>query len=456
MKSKMLLSVLVALVVLVSACAPAAQPAATSQPAEQATQPPADMGDKSTLIVLTPNDTNTLDPASNYDFSGGYLLINTYEPLIKAVGSTEAKMEPALATSWESSPDGLTYTFKLREGVKFHDGTPFNAEAVKFSFDRLIGMQMGAAANYGIIDKIEVVDENTVKFILKEPFPDSSIPSPECGDPVIVSPTAVKAHEQDGDMGEAWMAENIVGTGPYMLESWERNQQLTLVRNPDYWGGWGDKYLEKIIIRFVPETTTMRLMLEKGDADVAVGMSSNEDLDALMNTAGVKVEEAAAMSIREVRMNTTKAPLDNVKVRQALSYTFDYDTAANGILAGHAIRMDSVTAKGVKGYYEPSFMYTKDLEKAKALLKEAGYEGGGFSLDYIWLSGIDIDRQIGEMWQADLKEVGIDLKIQEMPLNTWWEAQGNPETAPQMMMGQWGLDYADATSQIWVMYYSGN
>jgi peptide/nickel transport system substrate-binding protein len=125
-------------------------------------------------------------------------------------------------------------------------------------------------------------------------------------------------------------------------------------------------------------------------------------------------------------------------------------------MAGHAVRLDSVSAKGVKGYYKPSFMYTKDLEKAKALLKEAGHEGGGFSLDYIWLSGIDIDRQIGEMWQADLKQVGIDLKIQEMPLNTWWEAQGNPETAPQMMMGQWGLDYADATSQIWVMYYSGN
>ncbi len=118
--------------------------------------------------------------------------------------------------------------------------------------------------------------------------------------------------------------------------------------------------------------------------------------------------------------------------------------------------MDSITAKGVAGYYKPSFMYTKDLEKAKQLLAEAGHPDGGFSLDYIWLSGLDVDRQIGEMWQADLKQLGIDLKIQEMPLNTWWEAQGKAETAPQMMMGQWGLDYADATSQIWVMYYSGN
>jgi peptide/nickel transport system substrate-binding protein len=100
-------------------------------------------------------------------------------------------------------------------------------------------------------------------------------------------------------------------------------------------------------------------------------------------------------------------------------------------------------------------MYVKDLDKARQLLAEAGY-ADGFSLDYIWLSGLTQDRQIGEMWQADLKEVGIDLKIQEMPLNTWWQAQGNPETAPQTMMGAWGLDFADATSQLWAMYYSGN
>jgi peptide/nickel transport system substrate-binding protein len=142
-------------------------------------------------------------------------------------------------------------------------------------------------------------------------------------------------------------------------------------------------------------------------------------------------------------------------VRQALAYTMDYDQVAEGVLSGHGKRMTSVTAEGVEGYYKPSFMYEKDLDKTRELLAEAGY-ADGFPLPYIWLSGLDEDRQIGEMWQADLKEEGIDLQIQEMPLNTWWEAQGNPETAPEMMMGAWGLDYADATSQLWAMYYSGN
>jgi peptide/nickel transport system substrate-binding protein len=446
-------SIFVIVLGLLSACGPAP---ATQASATAVSGPQGAASDPSTLIVLTPADTQTLDPAVNYDFSGGFLLINVYEGLVKAEGSQEAKIVPALAESWEKSEDGLTYTFKLRSGAKFHDGTPVNAEAVKYSFDRLLALKMGAAGNFTSIDKIEAVDDLTVKFILKAPFNSFLLALTSMWGPVVVSPTAVKANEKDGDMGQAWLADNDAGSGPYKVEKWERNQQLTLVRNPDYWGGWGEKYLEKIIIRFVPETTTMRLMIEKGDADIAVGMSSIEDVDALAKTPGVVVEEFAAMSIRDLRINTTKKPLDNVLVRQALAYSFDYDQAANGVLGGHAVRLDSVTAKGVMGYYKPSFTYTKDLEKAKQLLVDAGYPGGGFSLDYIWLSGLDVDRQLGEMWQADLKTLGIDLKIQEMPLNTWWEAQANPETAPQMMMGQWGLDYADATSQIWLMYYSGN
>jgi peptide/nickel transport system substrate-binding protein len=447
------LAIFVIVLGMLSACGPAP---ATTAPAATAAGAQGAASDTTTLIVLTPADTQTLDPAVNYDFSGGYLLINCYEGLVKAEGSDAAKIVPSLAESWEMSDDGLTYTFKLRSGAKFHDGTPVNAEAVKYSFDRLLALKMGAAGNFTSIDKIEALDDSTVKFTLKAPFNSFLLALTSMWGPVVVSPTAVKAHEKDGDMGQAWLAENDAGSGPYKVEKWERNQQLTLVRNPDYWGGWGEKYLEKIIIRFVPETTTMRLMIEKGDADVAVGMSSIEDLDALAKTPGVVVEEFAAMSIRDLRMNTTKKPLDNVMVRQALAYSFDYDQAANGVMGGHAVRLDSVTAKGVAGYYKPSFEYTKNLDKAKQLLADAGYPGGGFSLDYIWLSGLDVDRQLGEMWQADLKTIGIDLKIQEMPLNTWWEAQANPETAPQMMMGQWGLDYADATSQIWLMYYSGN
>jgi peptide/nickel transport system substrate-binding protein len=469
-KMRLVLAMVVLATLFGSACTPVAAPSAApttqeaapqateAQPAPaaatEATEAPAAAEGETTFIVLVPADTNTLDPAVNYDFSGAPFLGPVYDNLVKSVGTEKAEIVPDLAESWQPSDDGLTWTFKLREGAKFHDGTPVNAEAVKYTFDRLLAMNTGGAVLFASIDKVEAVDDLTVQFILKEPFSGFLASLTSIWGPLIVSPTTVKAHEKDGDWGQAWLTENDAGSGPYKLESWTRNEQMVLVRNPDYWGGWGDKYLDRIIIRYVTETSTQRLIMEKGDADAAVGMS-NEDLDALMASTDIVVEEHPAMVIKEVRINTTKKPLDDVRVRQALAYTMDYDQVAEGVLSGHAKRMTSVMAEGVPGYYKPSFMYVKDLDKARQLLAEAGY-ADGFSLDYIWLTEVPEDRQIGEMWQADLKQVGIDLNVQEMPLNTWWEAQAAPETAPQTMMGAWGLDYADATSQLWAMYYSGN
>ena len=373
---------------------------------------------------------------------------------VHAEGEKDPKLVPGLAESWEVSPDGTVYTFKLKPNAKFRDGSPVNAEAVKYSFERLLKLNMGATANFTSIDKVEAVDDKTVRFTLKEPFTQFLPALSSLWGPAIVNPAVVKAHEKDGDLGQAWLTENDAGSGPYKLGKWDRSQQITMERDPNYWGGWGDKYIDTVIVRPVGESTTMRLMLEKGDADIAVGLTT-EDADALAKTPGVTVPEYLAGGIVEMRLNTTKKPLDDPRVRQALNYSFDYDQAVQGVVSGHAKRMDSIMAADMPGHYKPSFMYTKDLEKAKQLLTEAGYPDG-FPLEYVWISGLERDRRLGEMWQADLKKLGIDLTIREMPIATWWEAQASPETAPQTFMGGWGNDYADATQQVWAMYYSGN
>jgi len=450
---------------LLTACAPAVAPApaapapeATAVPAAPATSVPAQPAagaDKKPLVVLIPTEPNTLDPAVNYDYNGAPFLGVVYETLVRAVGEKDPELVPGLAESWEKSPDGLVYTFKLKPGAKFHDGSPVNAEAVKFSFERLLKLGMGAVANFSDIDKIEAVDDTTVRFTLKVPFTQFLPALSSLWGPAIVNPALVKAHEKDSDLGQAWLAENDAGSGPYKLGKWDRSQQITLERDPNYWGGWGDKYIDTIIVRPIGESTTMRLMLEKGDADVAIGLTP-EDADALAKTPGVTVPEYLAGSIVEMRLNTTKKPLDDPKVRQALNYSFDYEQGVEGVMSGHAKPMDSIMASGMPGHYQPSFTYKKDLDKAKQLLAEAGYPDGGFPLDYVWISGLERDRRLGEMWQADLKKLGIDLNIREMPIATWWEAQASPETAPQTFMGGWGNDYADATQQVWAMYYSGN
>jgi peptide/nickel transport system substrate-binding protein len=444
---------------LLTACAPAVAPAPAA-PAPEATAVPAAPAqpaagaDQKPLVVLIPTEPNTLDPAVNYDFNGAPFLGAVYETLVRAEGEKDPKLVPGLAESWEVSPDGLVYTFKLKPNAKFRDGSPVNAEAVKYSFERLLKLNMGATANFTSIDKVEAVDDKTVRFTLKEPFTQFLPALSSLWGPAIVNPAVVKAHEKDGDLGQAWLTENDAGSGPYKLGKWDRGQQITMERDPNYWGGWGDKYIDTVIVRPIGESTTMRLMLEKGDADIAVGLTT-EDADALAKTPGVTVPEYLAGGIVEMRLNTTKKPLDDPRVRQALNYSFDYDQAVQGVVSGHAKRMDSIMAADMPGHYKPSFMYTKDLEKAKQLLTEAGYPDG-FPLEYVWISGLERDRRLGEMWQADLKKLGIDLTIREMPIATWWEAQASPETAPQTFMGGWGNDYADATQQVWAMYYSGN
>ncbi len=179
----------------------------------------------------------TLDPAVNYEQAGEPFLANVYDGLVRVEGATEATIIPWLAEKWDKTSDGLTYTFYLRKGVKFHDGTPLNAAAVKFSFERLLKLNSGAVANYDAIKKIEAIDELTVRFTLKFPYSSFLVSLTSLWGPTVVSPTAVKAHEVDNDMAQGWLAGNEAGSGPYRLESYVRNQQLVLVRNPDYWGG---------------------------------------------------------------------------------------------------------------------------------------------------------------------------------------------------------------------------
>ena len=166
---------------LLTACVPAAAPApaapaapaATAAPAAPATAAPAQPAagaDKKPLVVLIPTEPNTLDPAVNYDYNGAPFLGMVYETLVRAVGEKDPELVPGLAESWEKSPDGLVYTFKLKPGAKFHDGSPVNVEAVKYSFERLLKLGMGAVANFTSIDKIEAVDDTTVRFTLKVPF----------------------------------------------------------------------------------------------------------------------------------------------------------------------------------------------------------------------------------------------------------------------------------------------
>jgi len=413
----------------------------SSQPAGQPAAPKVATAIRHSEVVVfwDPSDT----------FSNEIIALqNIYETLLR-YDPFEDKLIPILATEYSTSEDGLVWTFKLREGVKFHTGNPFNADAVKYSIERTIERGMGASFIWHAVDEIRVVDEYTVEFILKYPAPLDIIAAAGYGayifDPVV---TEEKGHE--------WFLEgNACGTGPYMVESWERGQELVLTKFEEYWGGWKDHHFDKVVQKVVPEASTRRHMLEAGEADYIEALPF-EHIEALQANPDITISVTPSFQSLFGHLNTEKPPLDNKLVRQALSYAMPYDGIIDHVMYGYARQSRGAVPYGLWGHDESLFQYTHDLDRARQLLEEAGYPGGGFSLVLTYVSGDDFERRTAELYKAELAKLGIDLEIRGMPWESQWDLakSPNPMDRQDIFLFYWWPDVADPISFLQGMFYS--
>ncbi|MEN6571680.1 MAG: ABC transporter substrate-binding protein [Anaerolineaceae bacterium] len=435
-----LLAVVLIASMILSACAKATPSAATPV----------------TLTIAEALQPSSLDIATEYEAAAMAVNRVVYERLVRYKGNT-TEIEPELATSWDISPDGKEYTFHLREGVKFHDGTPFNAAAVKASFERVLSINQGPAWMFSSIDKIEAVNDTTVKFTLKEPFSAFLPVLANIWGTGIISPTAVTQNTVDNDSAKTYMQDHMVGTGPYKLVEWVHGDHITLERNMDYWGGWPEKDgkpIDKVVIKFVTEPATQRLMLEKGDVDIAMNISV-DDLAAVSKTAGLTLVEQPSLMGTYIRFNVTKAPLDNVKVREAIRYALDYKSVIDKIMLGHAVEMQGPAAIGLPGHNDNLPIFQQDMAKAKALMAESGVKTP-ITLEYVYETGQEDRRMVGELLQSNLKEIGIDLQIHTLPWESIWgrvSAEDKSQT-PDLTANGWWPDYADVQDYLYPMYHS--
>jgi len=371
----------------------------------------------------------TRTPVTNWDpaveFAEGLItLCNVYETLLR-YDPADDTFTPILATEYSSSEDGLTWTFKIREGVKFHDGTDLDAEAVKFSIDRTIELGQGAAFIWDPVESIDVVDPYTVEFKLKYAAPIDLISASAYGS-FILSPTAAQSNPDD------WFTQgNEAGTGPYMLQSYQPGEQVVLTQFPEYWGGWEGEHYEKAVIRAVSEAATKRQLVTKGDVDITMELPA-EDLEALKSDPNVEVLAAPSFQNLFLMMNTQVEPMDNVLVRQAMSYAFPYDDIIDFALGGLATQGRGPVPIGMWGHGDDLFQYTTDMAKAKELMAEAGLEGQEFEITYVYDPGDETQRKCAELWKANLSQIGIDLKIQPGPWEAIWEkAKSTPPAEAQ-------------------------
>jgi len=396
---------------------------------------------KDILVAAENIEAVSLDPAVAYEFSSVNTCMNVYDTLIVYKNGDFSKPYPGLAERWEVSPDGLVWTFYLRKGIKFSTGNELTAEDVVYSFKRAMAINKGPAwiLEENVKD-IKAVDKYTVAITIKQP---SAYFLTTLYNPVAapVDSKVVKAHEKDGDWGEAWLTEHSAGVGPFILKKWERNVGITLVRNDNYWGEKAK--VKKVILRDIKEANTQKMMLEKGDLDIAFALTNEMKID-LKNNPNIKMVRGVNLRIGYLGMNVLKKPLDNVKVRQAIRYAIDYDAIRNKLAKGMGLRMEGVIIKGLLGYKPSLGIYEYNPKKAKRLMKEAGYENG-FEITLTTSSGPSsmglILEDLGALVQQNLAAIGIKVKLQFLAGSAYLQLYRNKKT--ELNIGAWGADYPD-------------
>jgi peptide/nickel transport system substrate-binding protein len=388
---------------------------------------------KDTLIYAAYGDIKDWDPSMAFSMEV-VMLVSVYEPLVyyNPPGSAE-QLRPALATAWEKSDDGLTWTFHLRKGVKFHDGEPFNAAAVKYSIDRTMKMKKGAYYIWSPVKEIVVVDDYTVRFFLKNPAPIDLIASSQYG-AYIFSPRA-------GEKGTDWfMQGNAAGTGPYQVESWEKSQQVVLTRFDEYWGGWDGDHFDRVVIKVVLEKSTQVQMIKSGEADFA-SLAPVDALPALQKNPAVDVITPKSWKNSMFLINTKKFPTDNPKIRKALNYAWDYTAVVNSIYNGLATVAEGPVPKTMWGHNPNLPTYEYDLQKAQQLIKESGIPKDKLKMDLAYIGTSQEYENCAMLLQANLARIGVFLELKPGPWGTIWEKAKNLETAPNLQSMTWWPTY---------------
>lgn len=353
------------------------------------------------LRVLLSSQLTTLDPQDTTDTDSAAARYQIYNGLLKM--SEEGEPVADLAESWEVSEDGLRYTFSLREGVTFHDGTSFDAQAVKTSFDRLLaeGRDTSASAYFQpIVEAVNVVDAQTVEFVLMKPFaPFLNTLAHPAGH--IIGPQAI---EQNGDN----LDQNPVGTGPYQFAKWVRGERLVLERFDDYFEGTPP--MAGIEYQIIPEASTRVALLETGEADIVLRVSPDETA-RLAETEGITLTTTPTARATYMALNTTQEPFNDVRVRQAVNYAVNVRAIVDALFGEETPVLDSPLAPNVFGY-TPTFRYEYDPEQATQLLGEAGLEASDVTIDLWSPNGRYVqDATVAQAVAQELEEFGFTVNL---------------------------------------------
>lgn len=385
------------------------------------------------IVYGSESTAKSLDPHDTSDTYSGAIEKTMMEGLMGF--DKDLKVVPLLAESYTFNDKATEFTFKLRKGIKFHDGTAFNAEAVRVNIERLMSGKYKRSSLMKPVKELVVVDENTVKFILKEPF-GAFVNAVAHPGTLIISPAAIQKYGDE-------VSKNPVGTGPFIFVEWVSGDHVKVRKNPEYW----QKPVQVDTITFlpVPESGSRLAMLRAGQAQYIYPMPP-ELIKTVENDKNIDIIKEPSIIERYMIFNTRYKPLSDERVRQAINYALDKQAIIRIAWGGAAMEADSIIPANLQ-YYKKQAVWPFDLAKAKALMKEAGYEKG---FPVVFLTPNASNRlRATEMVQQQLKAIGITGDIQSMDVASFYnklEANraDDPNLQPFIAFGGWSSSTGDA------------
>jgi peptide/nickel transport system substrate-binding protein len=402
---------------------------------KEVTESGGDEGGENVLTIAAPNDLTSLDPAFIIDDQTHELVANVYDigiglgPTQTEVGEvlTSQTPEPEAFEKWTKSKDGLKYTFTLRKGMKFHSGAEVTASDVAYSYNRLLHTESGGKwAMENIIKDTKPVKATNKYTVVMEPDAPSTLATQMlfADTFAIVNQKDVEAHSTKADpWAEKWLSHNVAdSSGPYIMTDYVKGQEIVLESFKEYWKG--EPAYDKVIVKIVPSSAERLSLLQAGTVDMAEGLTPQQ-IDSIKNTPGITVSDGPTYRQTAIPLNTERKPLDDEKLRQAMSYGVNYDEIIESVYKGSAVRSIGPVPTGSPFALKSDEGYEFEPKKAEELLSESSYDGSEIHL--LFNTEEPINEEVAVRVQNQLNAVGINVKLEPQSNTVFEEKEANKD-----------------------------
>ena len=398
------------------------------------------------VIGMSTNDIVSLDPQVAFEFGSTGVDAQIYDRLFDYLPDKYETAVPSVAESWKTSDDGKIWTFHIKKGIKFHSGNLLTADDVVYSIQRLVGLNDQPAfilTQFDITaDSVRAVDKHTVEITMGKKYAGgifmaclASVASSIVDSKEVMQHIANTDKYPKGDFGTTWLSRNSAGSGAFILRKWEKGDKIILDANKDHFAH--PPKVKRIVIKDITEAASRRLQVEKGDLDIAWNLTQ-DDIKSVKDNKDLVIKRYSDDKVYYLGMNVTKEGLKDNRVRTAIRYAIDYKTLTDDLLGGAARQTGTFIPKGFAGY-EDKIVYKKDLEKARGLMKEAGYADGlELQMDH---GNQTPYPELAQAIQNHLAQIGIKLTLNQMVSSQLW-----PKYRAQkhdLILARWGPDYSD-------------